>query len=58
MSISLLSNAYLDEALAKTRGKPVPWEVIILFFELSLLFILPVGLSTSGPHHLRGTESH
>ena len=31
MSISLLSNAYLDEALARTRGKPVPWEVIILF---------------------------
>ena len=58
MSISLLSNAYLDEALARTRGKPVPWEVIILFLKPSLLFILLIGLSTSGPHHLRGTESH
>ncbi|KAG6910921.1 hypothetical protein DXG01_006604 [Tephrocybe rancida] len=26
MSISLVSNAYLDEASAKIRSKPVPWE--------------------------------
>ncbi|KAF8803618.1 ATPase, V1 complex, subunit H [Phlegmacium glaucopus] len=42
MSISLLSNAYLDEALARTRGKPVPWEGyqradLITFEELSLI---------------------
>ncbi|KAG5645044.1 hypothetical protein DXG03_007223 [Asterophora parasitica] len=26
MSVSLVSNAYLDEASAKIRSKPVPWE--------------------------------
>ena len=28
MSISLLSNAYLDENSARIRSKPVPWEVL------------------------------
>lgn len=27
MSVSLVSNAYLDENSAKIRSKPVPWEV-------------------------------
>lgn len=30
MSVSLVTNAYLDEASAKTRLKPVPWEVMPL----------------------------
>lgn len=27
MSLSLVSNAYLDEQSAKIQSKPVPWEV-------------------------------
>lgn len=27
MSLSLVSNAYLEETSAKIRAKPVPWEV-------------------------------
>jgi hypothetical protein len=27
MSVTLVSNAYLDETSAKIRSKPVPWEV-------------------------------
>ena len=28
MSITLVSNSYLDENSAKIRAKPVPWEVL------------------------------
>ena len=36
MSFSLVSNPYLDEASAKIRSKPVPWEVICIL-SISLL---------------------
>lgn len=37
MSVSLVSNAYLDENSSKIRSKPVPWEVSALYFH----FVIP-----------------
>ena len=30
MSITIVSNSYLDENSAKIRAKPVPWEVLLV----------------------------
>lgn len=30
MSLSLVSNSYLEETSAKIRSKPVPWEVRVV----------------------------
>lgn len=53
MSVSLVSNAYLDENSAKIRSKPVPWEVRTVILQCSPL-ISSTGLPARGTRHLGG----
>lgn len=57
MSVSLVSNGYLDENSAKIRSKPVPWEVRGSFLGRSSLTWRP-GLSARGARHLGGACPH
>src|SRR6266568_5128335 len=57
MSVSLVSNAYLDENSTKIRSKPVPWEVCTSFFPSSPLSC-SAGIPARGTRHLRGACTH
>lgn len=53
MSMSLLSNAYLDESSARVKSKPVPWEVVLQSVFEDALAHSPSGLPESGPNLCR-----
>lgn len=57
MSVSLVSNAYLDENSAKIRSKPVPWEVSSSRIHPRSL-TRRIGLPARRARHFGGAGSH
>lgn len=58
MSITLVSNSYLDENSAKIRAKPVPWEVRAVATSAETRLLTDVNRDTNAPDLSPPRSSH
>lgn len=55
MSVTLVSNPYLDENSTKIRNKNVPWDVSLdASYRTTKVTDRTLGIPTRGPNHRRG----